>query len=190
MPSPNIAPTTRLFVGGLPYRITEGELLALFATYGRIVSLKIMHTKWGKSRGMGFVEFDNLDSAITAKQQLHNYKIAEDRTIIVDYAAPDPVLHPELRINKDEPVKKEFTTRDPYTKQNRGTNKSKSSKVARSPFLSARRSFSEGGSKGEAAKPRVILRGKPKFGSTRQSVFDSQSHHSRVGAKFAKRKSR
>ena len=80
MPSPNISPTTRLFVGGLPYRITEGELLSLFATYGRLVSLKIMHTKWGKSRGMGFVEFDNLDSAINAKQHLHNYQIDEDRT--------------------------------------------------------------------------------------------------------------
>ena len=156
-------------------------MLSLFATYGRLVSLKIMHTKWGKSRGMGFVEFDNLDSAINAKQHLHNYQIDEDRTIIVDYAAPDPVTHPELRIKKEPSVKKDFTPRDPFIKQNRGSNKSSSNKFSKVSLSS----------KGEAAKPRGILRGKSKFGETnRQSVYDSRTHHSRVGAKFAKRRTR
>jgi len=66
----------------------------LFAPFGRVISLKIMHNQWGKSRGLGFVEFDNLESAIAAKQKLHNLPI-EDRTIIVDYAQPDPFLTPE-----------------------------------------------------------------------------------------------
>ena len=167
MPSPNISPTIRLFVGGLPYRITEGELLSLFATYGRIVALKIMHTKWGKSRGMGFVEFDNLVSAIDAKQHLHNYSIAEDRTIIVDYAAPDPVTHPELRSFSPSSRGDVLSLSKDRGVLNRGNNQSTSE------------------------KPRIHKPYVKKFGETnRQSVYDSRTHHSRVGAKFAKRKTR
>ena len=59
----------RLFVGSIPFRFTEGELLSLFVPFGKVISLKIMHNRWGKSRGLGFVEFENLDSAIAAKEK-------------------------------------------------------------------------------------------------------------------------
>jgi RNA recognition motif-containing protein len=84
----------RLFIGSLPYRFTEGQLLDLFVPYGRIVAIRIMHNRWGKSRGLGFVEFDNLASAVKAKEELHNYQI-EDLKIIVDFAKEDPALTPE-----------------------------------------------------------------------------------------------
>jgi RNA recognition motif-containing protein len=84
----------RLFVGSLPYRFTEGELLSLFITEGKIISLRIMHNQWGKSRGIAFVEFENLDDAISAKEKYHNFLIG-DRTIIVDYAQMDPLLTQE-----------------------------------------------------------------------------------------------
>lgn len=87
-------PNSRLFVGSLPYRFTEGQLLSLFAPFGRIISLQIAHNQWGKSRGLGFVEFDSLESAVQAKEKLHNFRL-EDRTIIVDYAQPDPLKTPE-----------------------------------------------------------------------------------------------
>lgn len=103
MPSPSKAPNVRLFVGSLPYRFTEGQLLELFVPFGRVVSLKIMHNQWGKSRGLGFVEFDNLESAIAAKQKMHNFP-TEDRTIIVDYAQPDPFLTPEGQQRHQEAV--------------------------------------------------------------------------------------
>ena len=91
----------RLFIGSLPFRFTEGELLSLFITEGKIISLRIMHNKWGKSRGIGYVEYENLDDAIRAKQKYHNYFIT-DRTIIVDYAAPDPFLTPEGQARHEE----------------------------------------------------------------------------------------
>lgn len=151
----NKAPSTRLFVGGLPYKITEGELLELFAPFGRIVSLKIMHTKWGKSRGLGFVEFDNLDSAVAAKTKLHNYKIDFDRTIIVDYAEPDPFKTAEGQARHADAVAKKEVR---YAKFAKNTP--------------------------EPAKP---FKRKPVFGQNRQSVYDSRTHHSKIGAKFAKR---
>ena len=95
----------RLFIGSLPFRFTEGELLSLFITEGKIISLRIMHNRWGKSRGIGYVEYENLDDAIKAKQKYHNYWI-EDRTIIVDYAAPDPFLTPEGQARHQEALDK------------------------------------------------------------------------------------
>jgi RNA recognition motif-containing protein len=83
-------PTPRLFVGSLPYKFTEGQLLSLFVPFGRVIAVQIVHNQWGKSRGLGFVEYDTLDSAISAKKQLHHYQLG-DRTIIVDFASPNPV---------------------------------------------------------------------------------------------------
>jgi RNA recognition motif-containing protein len=95
----------RLFIGSLPYRFTEGELLSLFITEGKIVSLRIMHNKWGKSRGLGYIEYENLDDAIRAKEKYHNYMLG-DRTIIVDYAQPDPFLTPEGQARHQEALEK------------------------------------------------------------------------------------
>jgi RNA recognition motif-containing protein len=84
MPS-NKPVSKRLFIGSLPYRFTEGELLSIFITEGKIVSIKIVNNRWGRSRGMAYVEYENLDDAIRAKEKYHNYYLV-DRTIIVDYA--------------------------------------------------------------------------------------------------------
>lgn len=99
--SENKPVSKRLFIGSLPYRLTEGELLSLFIPYGKIISIRIMHTRWGKSRGLGYVEYENIDDAINAKKGLHNYRL-EDRSIIVDYAQPDPFLTPEGKARHEE----------------------------------------------------------------------------------------
>ncbi|MDD4784929.1 MAG: RNA-binding protein [Candidatus Shapirobacteria bacterium] len=95
----------RLFVGSLPYRFTEGELLSLFVAEGKIISIRIMHNQWGKSRGLGFIEFENLDDAIRAKEKFHNYIIG-DRSIIVDYAEADPFLTKEGQARHEEALAK------------------------------------------------------------------------------------
>lgn len=95
----------RLFIGSLPYRFTEGELLSLFISEGKIVSVRVMHNKWGKSRGLGYVEYENLEDAIRAKKKYHNYFI-DDRSIIVDYAQPDPFLTPEGQLRHEEALKR------------------------------------------------------------------------------------
>ncbi len=95
----------RLFIGSLPYHFTEGELLSLFVAEGKIISVRIMHNRWGKSRGLGFVEFENIDDAIRAKEKFHNFYL-DDRTIIVDYAEPDPFLTEEGRARHEEALQK------------------------------------------------------------------------------------
>jgi len=163
MISNNQSPTLRLFIGSLPYRFTEGQLLELFAPFGRIVSLKIMHTPWGKSRGLGFIEYDNLDSAISAKTKLHNF-IIEDRSIIVDYAKQDPALTPEGQERHRQAV-----VRHPAKfKSTRPSPKTDSPP----PRPEYKHSFSKTPSD---------------FEHKRQSVFDSRHHHASVGKKFASR---
>lgn len=95
----------RLFIGSLPYRFTEGELLDIFISEGKIISLRILHNRWGKSRGMGYVEYENIDDAIRAKEKYHNFHLG-DRTIIVDYAQPDPFLTPEGQARHEEALEK------------------------------------------------------------------------------------
>lgn len=95
----------RLFIGSLPYRFTEGELLDIFIPEGKIISLRILHNRWGKSRGMGYVEYENIDDAIRAKEKYHNFYLG-DRSIIVDYAQPDPFLTPEGQARHEEALEK------------------------------------------------------------------------------------
>lgn len=154
------SPNKRLFIGSLPYRFTEGELLSLFVPFGKVISLKIMHNRWGKSRGMGFIEFDTLESAIAAKEKMHQYKLG-DLSIIVDFAQPDPFLTPEGKARHEEALE-----RHPQRRQ--------------SENFTSRPAPSK--------KPEVKHFSSPKqFEHQRQSVFDSRFHHARVGAKFATR---
>jgi RNA recognition motif-containing protein len=173
-PVRNTVPSTRLFIGGLPYRFTEGELLSLFVTFGRIISLKIMHTQWGKSRGIGYIEFDNLDSAINAKKALHNYRVGDDRTIIVDYAKPDPFLTPEGKERHEKAVAVKQQRFSRFHQNQPSVGNSSPTDQFNQPASDKPQSFAK----------KLI---KPVFGATRQSVYDQRTHHSRVGAKFAKR---
>ncbi|MBP6962418.1 RNA-binding protein [Candidatus Saccharibacteria bacterium] len=52
----------KLFVGGLPFSTTDDELQAAFAAFGTVSSAKVITDReTGRSRGFGFVEFDNDD---------------------------------------------------------------------------------------------------------------------------------
>jgi RNA recognition motif-containing protein len=49
--------SNKLYVGGLPYSITEGRLEELFSEHGTVESARVITDKFtGKSRGFGFVE--------------------------------------------------------------------------------------------------------------------------------------
>ena len=48
-----------IYVGNLPYSVTDAELRAMFEPFGAIQSAKvIMDRDTGRSRGIGFVEMD------------------------------------------------------------------------------------------------------------------------------------
>jgi RNA recognition motif-containing protein len=168
-------PNKRLFVGALPFKYTEGEMVTLFAPFGRITALRIMHNQWGKSRGMGFVEYDELQSAINAKHELHNYAVEPERTIIVDFAEPDPYLTPEgaARHIAAQALKKKKRPTPSDTYQSFEAQPKKKF-VAPKPVS-------------VSGEEKPVFHGKSYYEHQRPTVFKSRAFHAKVGAKFSSR---
>jgi RNA recognition motif-containing protein len=174
--SQNNPVSKRLFIGSLPYRFTEGELLDLFISEGKIISLRIMHNRWGKSRGIGYIEYENLDDAINAKEKYHNYLLG-DRTIIVDYAQPDPFLTPEGQARHQEALDKYPNRRQalnylPHPDSDTSEYQQQRYQAhAGSDSFSSRRSESRPVSNSEEnRRPKKYKGGKPVFNSLGKSI--------------------
>ncbi len=57
----------RLYVGNLPYNISDDQLSAMFARFGAPDSAKVITDRdTGQSKGFGFVEFSNSETAKAA----------------------------------------------------------------------------------------------------------------------------
>ena len=83
--TPQIDPQ-KLFVGGLPWALTEQELKDAFAVFGDVEHANIVTDKeTNRSRGFGFVKFKDESSAATAKDEMDGASLL-GRDIRVDYA--------------------------------------------------------------------------------------------------------
>jgi RNA recognition motif-containing protein len=80
--------STKLFVGSLPWAVTDETLKEAFEAHGKVVSAKVITDReTGKSRGFGFVEMENETDANNAIQALNNSEL-KGRNIIVSEAKP------------------------------------------------------------------------------------------------------
>lgn len=78
----------KLYVGNLPYQITEDGLKDVFAAIGEVTSSKIVtDAATGRSRGFGFVEMAKDEDAEKAISTLNGTPVM-DRTINVSEARP------------------------------------------------------------------------------------------------------
>jgi RNA recognition motif-containing protein len=78
----------RLFVGGLPWSVTDQELEKLFSEYGQVASANVITDKFtGRSKGFGFVEYANDEDADKAVKALDGSTLQE-RQIVVNVARP------------------------------------------------------------------------------------------------------
>ena len=78
----------KLYVGGLPYSVTDSELQRMFEPHGTVRSAQvIMDRDTGRSKGFGFVEMSSDQEAQTAIQAL-NGKEVEGRALTVNEARP------------------------------------------------------------------------------------------------------
>lgn len=78
----------KLFVGGLPFATTDDELQQLFAAHGTVASATVVKDRdSGRSKGFGFVEFENDDEGKAAQAALNGSDLG-GRTISVDVARP------------------------------------------------------------------------------------------------------
>lgn len=79
-----------LFVGNLSFQTTEEELRSLFESFGEITRIQLMKDRdTGRSRGFGFVEMGEEESAEKAMAAL-NGKEVQGRTLTVNEARPKP----------------------------------------------------------------------------------------------------
>jgi RNA recognition motif-containing protein len=78
----------KLYVGNLPYSVTEERLQQHFAQYGSVVSARIITDKFsGRSKGFGFVEMSSDEEAQRATTALNGTDF-EGRNVVVSEARP------------------------------------------------------------------------------------------------------
>ena len=77
-----------IYVGNLSFETTEADLREAFQTYGEISSARIITDReTGRSRGFGFVEITNEESARKAIEGVNLKEIA-GRSVTVNEARP------------------------------------------------------------------------------------------------------
>ena len=78
----------KLYVGNLPFEVTEDQLRELFTPHGQIETATVIIDKFsGRSKGFGFVEFATDEEAQGAIEKLNNTTVGT-RQIVVNEARP------------------------------------------------------------------------------------------------------
>ena len=78
----------KLYVGGLAYSVTDGQLQELFSAHGSVESAKVIADKFtDQSRGFGFVEMGSGSEAQAAISALNGTQY-EGRSLVVNEAKP------------------------------------------------------------------------------------------------------
>ena len=77
-----------LFIGSLAYATTDDTLNAFFATVGTVSSARVITDRdSGRSKGFGFVEYENEDDNQKAIDQLNGQEL-DGRAITISVARP------------------------------------------------------------------------------------------------------
>ena len=79
-----------IYIGNLPYTISEDELRDLFATHGEVTSANIIIDRdSGRSKGFGFVEMTDKAAAESAINAINETDV-QGRNVRVNEARPRP----------------------------------------------------------------------------------------------------
>lgn len=80
--------TNKIYVGGLPYSVTERQLEEVFSVHGTVESARVITDRFtGRSRGFGFVEMADESAAQAAIEKLNGSQL-EGRSLTVNEARP------------------------------------------------------------------------------------------------------
>ena len=78
----------RLYVGNVPFSVSEQELEELFSRSGQVVSADIVTDReTGRSRGFAFVEMETSEAANAAIESLNGFEM-DGRSLTVNEARP------------------------------------------------------------------------------------------------------
>jgi RNA recognition motif-containing protein len=80
--------SSKIYVGNLPYSVTDASLRSNFGEFGSVTSAKVMMDReTGKSKGFGFVEMASAEVAQAAITALNGMSV-DGRSIVVTLARP------------------------------------------------------------------------------------------------------
>ena len=80
--------TSKLYVGNLPFEVTDDSLHELFGSQGAVTSAKVITDReTGRPRGFGFVEMEQAEDAQKAIQSLDGQDF-QGRNLKVNLAKP------------------------------------------------------------------------------------------------------
>ncbi|XP_010447143.1 PREDICTED: polyadenylate-binding protein 2 [Camelina sativa] len=95
---------TNVYVKNLGENTTDDDLKTAFAEYGKITSAVVMKDGDGKSKGFGFVNFENADDAAKAVEALNGHKF-DDKEWYVGRAQKKSERETELRVRYEQNLK-------------------------------------------------------------------------------------
>lgn len=79
---------SKLYVGNLPFSMTNERLAEIFSAAGSVVSAEVVTDhQTGRSKGFGFVEMANDEDAASAVK-MYNGNDIDGRPAVVDIARP------------------------------------------------------------------------------------------------------
>src|SRR4030043_1539880 len=78
----------RLYVGNLPYSVTDAQLQELFGQAGKVDTVNLITDKFsGRPKGFAFVEMATDEEAAEAIKKFNGYTL-ENRAMVVNEARP------------------------------------------------------------------------------------------------------
>ncbi|CAN7132712.1 polyadenylate-binding protein 2 [Brassica rapa] len=102
--SANKTKFTNVYVKNLGESTTDDDLKKAFSEYGKITSAVVMKDGEGKSKGFGFVNFENADDAARAVEALNGHKF-DDKEWYVGRAQKKSERETELRVRYEQNLK-------------------------------------------------------------------------------------
>ncbi|KAI1438007.1 hypothetical protein GGR50DRAFT_691765 [Xylaria sp. CBS 124048] len=88
-------PSRVVFVGNIPYGLSEEQITDIFSTAGKVLNFRLVYDReTGRPKGFGFAEYPDADSAASAVRNLNDHEIM-GRKLRVDYST-------EGRVDGDE----------------------------------------------------------------------------------------
>jgi len=99
----------KLFVKGLPLTTTEDHLRALFSAFGNVTDVRLVTFRNGHSKGMAFVDFENVENATNALEKTDGKEFEGN---VLSVAVSNPPKRPSKA--DDEPPTMTRRTAKPF----------------------------------------------------------------------------
>lgn len=78
----------KLFIGNLPYQISESELMGLFSEFGEVIAINLIKDQFtGNSKGFAFIEMSTRSSGQQAIESL-NKRSYKSKNLVCNEAKP------------------------------------------------------------------------------------------------------